>query len=85
MVVATKTDALDEPDRLERLRERALSDERAFFTISSVTGAGVRDLITFVGREVEHIRERSPQKPAQSADDDLEFNLQVADLEQAKV
>ena len=84
IVVATKIDALDEPDRLERLRERALSDERAFFAISSVTGAGVRELITFVGREVEQIRERSPQRPAQSTDDDLEFNLQVADLEQAK-
>ena len=84
IVVATKIDALDEPDRLERLRERALHDERAFFAISSVTGAGVRELMTFVGREVELIRERSPQRPAQSTDDDLEFNLQVADLEQAK-
>ena len=36
IVVATKIDALDEPDRLERLRERANQDGRPFFAISSV-------------------------------------------------
>src|SRR2546430_3465245 len=40
-VVATKIDALDEPDRLERLRARAGHEGRGFFAISSVTGAGV--------------------------------------------
>src|SRR5437667_7426922 len=34
-VVATKTDALDEPDRLESLRARARRDNRSFFAISS--------------------------------------------------
>ena len=78
IVVATKIDALDEPNRLERLRERALSDERPFFAISSVTGAGVREQMSHVGREVELDRERSPQRPSQT-DAGLEFNLQVAD------
>src|SRR5947208_6107985 len=50
-VVATKTDALDEPDRLENLRERARRDGRTFFAISSVTGTGVNELIKAEARE----------------------------------
>src|SRR5437870_1334052 len=57
IVVATKIDALDEPDRLERLRERANQDGRPFFAISSVTGAGVRELMAEVAREVGRARE----------------------------
>jgi len=56
IVVATKIDALDEEKRLESLRARAAKDERKFFAISSVTGAGVRELIRAVGNEVEHHR-----------------------------
>src|SRR6266550_4118270 len=56
IVVATKIDALDEPERLESLRARAAKDERKFFAISSVTGAGVREFIRAVGNEVEHHR-----------------------------
>ena len=56
IVVATKIDALDEPERLELLRARAKADGRQFFAISSVTGAGVRELIRAVGKEVEHHR-----------------------------
>src|SRR5467141_1106419 len=40
IVVATKIDALDEPDRVERLRDRATQDGRLFFPISSVRGDG---------------------------------------------
>jgi GTPase len=85
IVVATKIDALDEPERLERLRERARNDERPFFAISSVTGAGVRELMSFVGREIEQNRERSPQTRAHQTDDNLEFNLQVMDIEPDKL
>src|SRR5438874_4005110 len=56
IVVATKIDALDEPERLESLRARAVEDGRQFFAISSVTGEGVRELIRAVGNEVEHHR-----------------------------
>jgi GTP-binding protein len=56
IVVATKLDALDEPGRVESLRRRADQDERKFFAISSVTGAGVRELINAVGHEIEEIR-----------------------------
>jgi GTP-binding protein len=69
IVVATKLDSLDEPERLERLRERASLDGRRTFAISSVTGAGVRELIAEVARELEQIREQSvalPARPEQS-------------------
>jgi GTPase len=52
IVVATKTDALDEPERLQRLKERAEQDGRQFFAISSVTGDGVRELIQTVARRI---------------------------------
>ena len=56
IVVATKIDALDEPDRLESLRVQAEEDGRQFFAISAVTGAGVRELIEAVARQVERHR-----------------------------
>ena len=52
-VVATKIDALDEPERVEALRARAAADGRDFFAISSVTGEGVKQLIRVVANEVE--------------------------------
>jgi len=38
VVVATKVDALDEPERLESLKRRAAADRRPFYAISSATG-----------------------------------------------
>jgi GTPase len=64
IVVATKLDSLDEPERLARLRERVSLDGRRSFAISSVTGAGVRELIAEVARELERIREESVALPA---------------------
>ncbi|HLM58048.1 MAG TPA: GTPase ObgE [Pyrinomonadaceae bacterium] len=58
LVVATKIDAIDEPERLERLRERAREDGREFFEISSVTNRGVRELVQAVGRRLEELRSR---------------------------
>jgi GTP-binding protein len=69
IVVATKIDALDEPDRLERLRQRANQDDREFFAISSVTGAGVRDLMNSVGRAVEELRAHLADRVALQEDD----------------
>lgn len=45
IVVATKTDALDDPKRLEKLRKRAAKDRREFFAISSATRDGVNELV----------------------------------------
>ena len=56
LVVATKIDALDEPEKVAALRARAQQDGREFFAISAVTGSGVRELIRAVGREVEEHR-----------------------------
>jgi GTP-binding protein len=55
LVVATKIDALDDPERLERLRERARADGLEFFEISSVTNRGVRELVQVVARRLEEI------------------------------
>jgi len=55
IVVATKMDALDEPERLERLRQRAREDGREFFEISSVTNRGVRELVRAVARSLEEL------------------------------
>src|SRR2546427_11421581 len=71
IVVATKIDALDERERLEHLRARAREDEKPFFAISSVTGAGVRELIHEVARELEKIREDSAKLRTRPADETL--------------
>jgi GTPase len=62
IVVATKIDALDEPERLERLKSRADKDERPFYAISSATGQGVRELTNAVSRALEEMRARRDQK-----------------------
>lgn len=54
-VVATKIDALDDPERLASLRERAEKDGRSFFAISSATGAGVRELVHAMTAKLEEI------------------------------
>ncbi len=48
IVVATKIDALDEPERLEALKKRAKKDKKPFFAISSVTNVGVKELVSAV-------------------------------------
>ena len=48
VIVATKIDALDEPDRLESLRQKAADDRRDFLAISSVTGQGVKELVGLI-------------------------------------
>ncbi|HYO62440.1 MAG TPA: GTPase ObgE [Pyrinomonadaceae bacterium] len=70
IVVATKIDALDEPERLERLRERAAQDGRAFYEISSVTNRGVRELVNAVARELEEMgrEEREGGRPASAGE-----------------
>jgi GTPase len=52
IVVATKIDALDEPDRLEALKKRAKKDGKPFFAISSVANDGVKPLVDAVSRRI---------------------------------
>lgn len=56
-VVATKIDALDEPERLASLRERAEQDGKPFFAISSATGAGVRELVHAMTAKLNELNE----------------------------
>jgi GTP-binding protein len=55
ILVATKIDALDEPERLERLRARAAEDGMEFHAISSVTNRGVRELVNAVARRLDEM------------------------------
>lgn len=55
IVVATKTDALDEPERLENLRKRAEQDGKTFFQISAVTNQGTKELVSFIAAELDEI------------------------------
>jgi GTP-binding protein len=59
IVVATKTDAIDEPERLEALRKRAKKDGKPFFAISSVTSDGVKALVEAVSAAIVKDREES--------------------------
>ncbi len=52
IVVATKIDALDEPERLETLKKRAKKDGKPFFAISSVANDGVKPLVDAVSRRI---------------------------------
>lgn len=55
IVVATKLDALDEPERLEIVKKRAKKDRRQFLEISSVTNIGVKELVNRVGEALKEL------------------------------
>lgn len=55
IVVATKIDALDEPERLVSLRRRVEQDDRAFFAISSATNQGVRELVNAIAAKLDEL------------------------------
>lgn len=57
IVVATKLDALDEPERLENLRARAEEDGKPFLEISAVANQGTRELVNFVAQKLAEIKE----------------------------
>lgn len=65
IVVATKTDALDDPERLEALRKRAREDKKRCFAISAVTGDGVQELVNAVARELTEVFPESIGSTAQ--------------------
>jgi GTP-binding protein len=55
-VVATKLDALDEPDRLSSLKQFVEQDQKPFFTISSATGEGVKELVYAIAAKLDEIK-----------------------------
>jgi GTP-binding protein len=61
MVAASKMDALDEPERVKRLREFCEGRGLDLFEISAVTGAGVDRLVYALGSKVEEISKAERQ------------------------
>lgn len=64
-VVATKIDALDDPERLEKLKARAKKDGKRFFAVSSVTNVGVKELVNAVSKSL--IEMEKPDNEAAAA------------------
>jgi GTPase len=67
IVVATKIDALDEPQRLESLKRRAESDGRAFYAISSATGQGIKELVNAVARTLDDLQDAKTRERGDAA------------------
>ncbi len=59
LVVANKIDALDEPDRLERLREHLQRLGIPLYAVSAATGAGLQNLLEAIWRKVAEARGRA--------------------------
>lgn len=57
-VVATKIDALDEPERLAKLRRVAEKEGKPFFSISAPMNQGTKELVKETGRMLDEIRAR---------------------------
>jgi GTP-binding protein len=55
IIVATKIDALDEPERLEALKKRAAKDRKEFFEISSIANRGVKELVSAVAKKLDEV------------------------------
>lgn len=64
IIVATKLDALDEPQRPEKLKLRVLEDGNPFFQISAVKNQGTRELILEIAKKLDEL------KLAEQAEDD---------------
>ena len=71
IVVATKIDALEDPQRLQSLSVRAAEDNKPFHAISSVSNQGVRDLIIAVSRMLDELK-----NSAKSQADAVELSMQ---------
>ena len=56
IVVATKIDSLDEPERLENLRELAEKDGKPFLQISAVTNQGMKELVNLVAQKLDEMK-----------------------------
>jgi len=81
IVVATKLDALDEPERLEQFRAFCRGHDLEFYAVSSASGTGIQELLYAVKRRLEeaaagetahleNLPEPLPIPPAESAGDD---------------
>lgn len=64
LVVATKVDALDEPERLESLRQQTEIDGLPFYVISSVTNQGTKELVAAVAARLDELKEANERHEA---------------------
>jgi GTPase len=62
IVVATKIDALDDESRLDRLRERAETDGKLFFAVSSAANKGISQLVNVVAAKLDELKARDDRK-----------------------
>ncbi len=69
VVVATKIDALDNPEHLNELRRFCQLEGLEFYAISAASGQGVKELVYAVGRRLDRIRleEIEPEREAVKA------------------
>jgi GTP-binding protein len=63
IVIATKLDALDEPQRLKDLKNRVKKDGKDFLEISAVTNQGTKELVNFVAQKLEEIKTGAQASP----------------------
>ena len=63
LVAANKIDALDEPDRLERLEQHLQSAGVPLYPVSAATGEGLDGLLEAIWREVAREREAGSPTP----------------------
>src|SRR5262249_44087761 len=59
IVVATKIDAMTDPQPLEQLREMCQREGLAFFPISAVAGTGIDKLVYAVGAKLDELNEQN--------------------------
>jgi len=59
IVVATKIDALDDPARLDSLRQQAATEGLAFYAISSVTNQGTEELVAAIAARLDALKASS--------------------------
>jgi GTP-binding protein len=70
IVVATKLDALDDPERLAKLKKRAKKDRKQFFEISAVTNQGTKELVSAVAKYLEELAAERIASATQSTADE---------------
>ncbi|MGI8733078.1 MAG: GTPase ObgE [Pyrinomonadaceae bacterium] len=61
IVVATKIDALEEPERVESLKRAALLDGHEFYAVSAVTNQNVRELVNAVATKLDELKQAATQ------------------------
>jgi GTP-binding protein len=65
IVVATKLDALDEPERLEALRKQVQAEGLEFHEISSATNKGTKELVAAISVRLDELARTDAERQAE--------------------